>query len=65
MIRRYQPDAIIVNNTGLDARGEVGNPEIDSVTFENGRPEPMQTLYFLLGAEISRIFISTLPFNCL
>lgn len=40
-IRRYQPDAIIVNNTGLEARGRVGNPEIDSVTFEQGRPTPM------------------------
>ncbi len=41
VIRRHQPDAIIVNNTGLDARGAVGNPEIDSVTFEQGRPSPM------------------------
>ncbi len=40
-IRRHQPEAMIINNTGLDARGKVGNPEIDSVTFENGRPEPM------------------------
>lgn len=40
-IRKYQPDAIIVNNTGLSARGEAGNPEIDSVTFEQGRPTPM------------------------
>ena len=40
-IRKYQPDAIIVNNTGLSARGAVGNPEIDSVTFEQGRPTPM------------------------
>ena len=40
-IRKYQPEAIIVNNTGLARRGEVGNPEIDSVTFEQGRPTPM------------------------
>lgn len=40
-IRQYQPDAIIVNNTGLYARGALGNPEIDSVTFEQGRPTPM------------------------
>ena len=40
-IRKYQPDAIIVNNTGIFKRGALGNPEIDSVTFENGRPEPM------------------------
>lgn len=41
VIRRHQPDAIIVNNTGLSARGEVGNPQLDSVTFEQGRPTPM------------------------
>lgn len=41
LIRRYQPDAIIVNNTGLSARGEAGHPELDSVTFEQGRPVPM------------------------
>ena len=40
-IRKHQPHAIIVNNTGLDARGRTGNPEIDSVTFEQGRPTPM------------------------
>ncbi|MBE6563008.1 MAG: alpha-L-fucosidase [Ruminococcaceae bacterium] len=41
VIRKHQPDAIIVNNTGLSARGEVGNPQLDSVTFEQGRPTPM------------------------
>ncbi len=40
-IRKYQPEAMIINNTGLDARGKTGNPEIDSVTFEQGRPTPM------------------------
>jgi len=40
-IRKYQPEAIIVNNTGLSGRGKTGNPEIDSVTFERGRPTPM------------------------
>lgn len=40
-IRKYQPEAMIINNTGLDCRGEIGHPEIDSVTFEQGRPEPM------------------------
>ena len=39
-IRKHQPEAIIVNNTGLHQRGKVGNPEIDSVTFEQGRPTP-------------------------
>jgi len=41
IIRKYQPDCIIINNTGLSARGKLGDPEIDSVTFEQGRPEPM------------------------
>lgn len=40
-IRRLQPEAMIINNTGLKERGELGHPEIDSVTFEQGRPEPM------------------------
>ena len=37
-IRQYQPDAMIINNTGLSALGKVGHPEIDSVTFERGKP---------------------------
>ena len=38
LIRRYQPDAMIINNTGLSAKGELGHIELDSVTFERGRP---------------------------
>lgn len=37
-IRKYQPDAIIINNTGLSALGEVSHYEIDAVTFERGNP---------------------------
>ncbi len=37
-IRKYQPEAMIINNTGLSALGETGNKEIDSVTFERGKP---------------------------
>ena len=37
-IRKYQPDAMIINNTGLSECGKVGHPEIDSVTFERGKP---------------------------
>lgn len=40
-IRKYQPEAMIINNTGLFERGRIGNPEIDSVTFEQGHPTPM------------------------
>lgn len=39
LIRKHQPDAIITNNTGLQARGKAGVNEIDCVTFERGRPE--------------------------
>lgn len=38
MIRKYQPNAMIINNTGLSALGEVTNYEIDAVTFERGKP---------------------------
>ena len=38
MIRKYQPDAMIINNTGLDSRGTISHPEVDSVTFEQGLP---------------------------
>lgn len=37
-IRRYQPEAMIINNTGLSELGKVGHKEIDSVTFERGKP---------------------------
>lgn len=40
-IRKHQPNAMIINNTGLSARGELGHPEIDSVTFEQGLPKPI------------------------
>jgi alpha-L-fucosidase len=39
IIRKYQPGAIITNNTGLDARGSLGVNDVDCVTFERGRPE--------------------------
>jgi len=41
MIRSYQPDAMIINNTGLGKLGELGHIELDSVTFERGRPQPL------------------------
>ena len=37
-IRKYQPEAMIINNTGLHERGAKGHPEIDSTTFEQGLP---------------------------
>ena len=38
MIRSYQPQTMIINNTGIHDRGALGNIELDSVTFERGRP---------------------------
>lgn len=37
-IREHQPDAIIINNTGLKNMGKVINPEIDAVTYERHTP---------------------------
>lgn len=41
LIRKYQPDAMIINNTGLSAQGALGHIELDSVTFERGKPLPI------------------------
>ena len=41
MIRKYQPACMIINNTGLNARGEAGHIELDSVTYERGMPTRM------------------------
>ena len=41
MIHRLQPDAMVINNTGLSALGQTGNEEIDSVTFENNPSRPV------------------------
>lgn len=38
-IRKHQPEAMIINNTGLSARGALGHIELDSVTFERGKPD--------------------------
>ncbi len=41
LIRKYQPEAMIINNTGMSKRGELGHIELDSVTFERGKPQPI------------------------
>lgn len=41
LIRKYQPEAMIINNTGLNALGALGHIELDSVTFERGNPAPI------------------------
>jgi alpha-L-fucosidase len=38
-VRKYQPEAIIINNTGLKDQGRVVHPEIDCVTFEQVLPK--------------------------
>ncbi len=38
MIRKYQPDAMIINNTGMETRGKRGHIEIDTLTFEMDTP---------------------------
>lgn len=40
-IRRLQPQAVIINNTGVDMPGVVEHPEVDAVTFEVHIPQPM------------------------
>lgn len=40
-IRACQPEAMIINNTGLSAGGRLGHIELDSVTFERGKPQPL------------------------
>ena len=41
MIRRHQGDAMIIDNSGMGARGTIGHGMIDSVTYERGAPRPM------------------------
>lgn len=41
LIRKHQPEAMIINNTGLVAPGALGHIELDSVTFERGKPAPI------------------------
>lgn len=43
MIRKHQPNAMIINNTGMHKMGQLGHPEIDSITFERGRPSAPKT----------------------
>ncbi len=54
-IRRLQPDAMIINNTGLDAVGKTGHPELDSVTFERGKPFPVVSAGKPLAGEVCQV----------
>ena len=57
MIRTYQPEAMIINNTGLDKQGQTGHFEIDAVTFERGKPFPINGdgARKYLGSEVCQI----------
>ena len=41
LIRKLQPEAMIINNSGIGAEGKMGHPEIDSVTYEQSTPKAM------------------------
>lgn len=57
-IRKHQPDAMIINNTGLSALGALGHIELDSVTFERGKPGPinMEGAPKYVASEMCEIF---------
>lgn len=57
LIRKYQPDAMIINNTGLKRQGAVGHEEIDGVTFEREQPaKAAATGGKHRAAEVSQVF---------
>ena len=58
LIRRYQPNAMIINNTGMTAMGALGHIELDSVTFERGVPQPinMEGAPKYVASEMCQIF---------
>lgn len=58
MIRSHQPNTMLINNTGLEARGALGNIELDSVTFERGRPKPinLQESPKYIASEMCQVF---------
>lgn len=58
MIRSYQPEAMIINNTGLSAQGALGHLELDSVTFERGKPFPinMEGAPKYVASEMCQVF---------
>lgn len=41
VIRKHQPEAMIINNVGMGNEGALGHPEIDATTFEQSEPHPL------------------------
>lgn len=60
LIRRYQPDAMIINNTGIGDEGALGHIELDSVTFERGKPKPinLESSPKYVASEMCQVFAS-------
>lgn len=58
LIRSYQPEAMIINNTGLSAQGALGHIELDSVTFERGKPFPVNMEEKYIASEMCEVFAS-------
>lgn len=59
-IRKHQPEAMIINNTGLSAHGALGHVELDSVTFERGKPGAinMEGAPKYVASEMCEVFAS-------
>ncbi|MCH8475783.1 MAG: alpha-L-fucosidase [Opitutales bacterium] len=38
MIRKHQPECMIINNSSIEALGDLNHPALDAVTFEQGKP---------------------------
>ena len=51
---------MIINNTGLSAHGALGHIELDSVTFERGKPGPinMDGAPKYIASEMCKVFAS-------
>ncbi len=49
MLKDLQPEAMIINNTGLSSMGELGNDLLDGVTFERGKPHALPTTKHIAG----------------
>ena len=56
MIRKHQPEAMIINNTGMEAAGVVGHSEIDSVTYERGKPRIFENEARPVAGEMCEVF---------
>jgi alpha-L-fucosidase len=55
-IRKQQPTAMIINNTGMEDMGRVGHPEIDSVTYERGKPALKESGARPVAGEMCQVF---------